>query len=128
MIPGCPRTVASADGTLIAVVSAGGGSPLQLVHGGMTSAARWHPLWRYLTIEREVCAMDRRGRGRSGDQAPYSLDREFQDVGAVADDLADRHGGPIDAFGHSIGAVGSWAEQLPGRAVSAHRSLRAARA
>jgi len=49
--------------------------------------------------------MDRRGRGRSGDRGPYSLEREFQDVAAVATDLADRHGGPVDVFGHSIGAV-----------------------
>lgn len=105
MVLGEHRTIASADGTPISVVSAGSGSPLLLVHGGMTSSARWHPLWPYLTIQREVSAMDRRGRGGSGDQAPYSLDREFQDVAAVANDLADRHGGPVDVFGHSIGAV-----------------------
>jgi pimeloyl-ACP methyl ester carboxylesterase len=49
--------------------------------------------------------MDRRGRGGSGDHQPYSLDREFEDVTTVADDLAHRHGGPVDVFGHSIGAV-----------------------
>lgn len=106
LILGEHRTIASTDGTPISVVTAGSGAPLLLVHGGMTSSARWQPLWPYLMIQREVSAMDRRGRGGSGDQAPYSLDREFQDVAAVANDLADRHGGPIDVFGHSIGAVG----------------------
>ena len=102
---GQTRTIASADGTPISVASAGSGPPLLLVHGGMTSSARWQPLWPYLTIHHEVSAMDRRGRGRSGDRGPYTLDREFQDVAAVATDLADRHGGPVDVFGHSIGAV-----------------------
>lgn len=105
MILGETRTIASADGTPISVVCAGIGEPLLLVHGGMTSSARWQPLWPHLTLQREVTAMDRRGRGGSGDRAPYNLDREFQDVAAVANDLADRHGGPIDVFGHSIGAV-----------------------
>lgn len=99
------RTVASSDGTPISVVVAGGGSPVLLVHGGMTTAARWQPLWPLLTPYYEVSAMDRCGRGGSGDHTSYSLDREFDDVAAVASDLAERHGGPVDVFGHSIGAV-----------------------
>ena len=105
MIHGDRRTVASADGTTISVVSAGSGSPLLLVHGGMTSTARWQPIWPFLTARFHVSAMDRRGRGRSGDHTSYSLDREYEDVTAVATDLAERHGGPVDVFGHSIGAV-----------------------
>ncbi len=105
MLLGESRTVASVDGTPVAVVSAGSGSPLLLVHGGMTSSARWQALWPHLTAQHAVSAMDRRGRGGSGDQAPYSLEREFQDVTAVANDLAERHGGPVDVFGHSIGGV-----------------------
>lgn len=105
MVDGGSRTVTSADGTRIGLVSAGSGRPLLLVHGGMTSSARWQPLWPLLTGRFEVSAMDRRGRGRSGDHARYVLDREFQDVAAVAADLAGRHGGPVDVFGHSIGAV-----------------------
>ncbi len=105
MIPGDSRTIASLDQTSISIVSAGHGPPLLLVHGGMTGSARWHALWPHLTAHHEVTAMDRRGRGGSGDQAPYALDRELQDVAAVARDLAERRGGPIDAFGHSIGAA-----------------------
>lgn len=99
------RAIASVDGTPISVVSAGSGPPLLLVHGGMTSSARWGPVWPFLTNQHEVSAMDRRGRGGSGDHLAYRLDREFEDVTAVANDLADRHGGPVDVFAHSIGAV-----------------------
>jgi pimeloyl-ACP methyl ester carboxylesterase len=99
------RAVRSVDGTSISVVSAGHGPPLLLVHGGMTSSARWAPLWPFLTPEHEVSAMDRRGRGGSGDHDAYALEREFEDVTAVADDLARRHGSPVDVFGHSIGGV-----------------------
>lgn len=102
---GAERAIRSADGTPISVVSAGSGPPLLLVHGGMTSSARWGPVWPFLTAHHEVSAMDRRGRGGSGDHEAYSLDREFEDVTAVANDLAQRHGGPVDVFGHSIGAV-----------------------
>lgn len=102
---GAERALRSADGTPISVVSAGSGPPLLLVHGGMTSSTRWGPVWPFLTARHEVSAMDRRGRGGSGDHAAYSLDREFEDVTAVANDLVQRHGGSVDVFGHSIGAV-----------------------
>jgi pimeloyl-ACP methyl ester carboxylesterase len=71
----------------------------------MTSSTRWQPLWPLLTAHYAVSAMDRRGRGHSGDHGQYTLDSEFRDVAAVASDLAERHGGPVDVFGHSIGAV-----------------------
>ncbi len=102
---GVEHAARSADGTQISVVSAGSGPPLLLVHGGMTSSARWEPAWPFLTAHHEVSAMDRRGRGNSGDQEAYSLEREYEDVIAVADELAQRHGHPVDVFGHSIGAV-----------------------
>ena len=76
----------------------GSESPLLLVHGGKTSSARWQPL-PYLTIQCEVLARDRRGRGGRGDQSPCSLDWEFQDVAALAGlghegvDTAPRPGG-----------------------------------
>jgi pimeloyl-ACP methyl ester carboxylesterase len=51
-----------------------------------------------------TCAMDRRGRGGSGDTEPYALEREFEDVAAVVDAAADEAGEPVDLFGHSHGA------------------------
>ena len=51
--------------------------------------------------------MDRRGRGDSGDgdgdPARYAIAREFDDLAAVADALAEETGGPVDVVGHSLG-------------------------
>ena len=43
---------------------------------------------------------DRRGRGDSGDTAPYAVQREIEDVGA----LVDVAGGTASVYGHSSGA------------------------
>jgi pimeloyl-ACP methyl ester carboxylesterase len=48
-----------------------------------------------------VIAIDRRGRGESGDTAPYSLSREFEDVAAIAESIAQ----PVSLLGHSFGAI-----------------------
>jgi pimeloyl-ACP methyl ester carboxylesterase len=81
------------------------GPALLLVHGGMTTAVRWEPLWELLTRRFRVTAMDRRGRGSSGDAPEHSLRSEYDDVIAVARHLAHEQGHPIDVFGHSYGAV-----------------------
>jgi pimeloyl-ACP methyl ester carboxylesterase len=50
--------------------------------------------------------MDRRGRGDSGDGAgaPYAIEREYEDVAAVAEAIARRTGAPAaDVAGHSYG-------------------------
>ena len=95
------HSVTSADGTEIGLLTAGDGPPLLLVHGGMGQIESWQPLWDTLASRWRVTAMDRRGRGTSGDTAPYRPDKEFQDVAAVA----ARLGGPVDVFAHSIGAI-----------------------
>jgi pimeloyl-ACP methyl ester carboxylesterase len=43
---------------------------------------------------------DRRGRGDSGDTAPYAVEREIEDIGA----LMDEAGGTASVYGHSSGA------------------------
>jgi pimeloyl-ACP methyl ester carboxylesterase len=48
-----------------------------------------------------VCAMDRRGHGDSGDSPEYSLQKEAEDVAAVV----DSRGGPVAVLGHSYGGV-----------------------
>ena len=50
-----------------------------------------------------VHAVDRRGRGESGDAADYSLAKEWADVAAVVDAAAAAAGGPVDLLGHSYG-------------------------
>jgi pimeloyl-ACP methyl ester carboxylesterase len=104
-VDGERETVSSADGTRIGLLSAGAGPSLLLVHGGLTGMLRWAPLWPLLTPRFRVTAMDRRGRGSSGDGPEYALEREFDDVRAVVDLLAGRSGGPVDVLGHSLGAV-----------------------
>jgi pimeloyl-ACP methyl ester carboxylesterase len=50
-----------------------------------------------------VHAMDRRGRGASGDASNYDLAREFEDVAAVIDAVAETSGAAVDVYGHSHG-------------------------
>jgi pimeloyl-ACP methyl ester carboxylesterase len=97
--------VRSADGTSIAYWRSGEGPPLVLVHGGTADHTRWRTVLPTLEQHATVCAMDRRGRGGSGDRGDYTIEREFDDVAAVVNDVAGRTGGPVDLFGHSFGAV-----------------------
>ncbi len=97
--------VTGPDGTTIGLVTAGTGQALLLIHGGMGRLERWEPVWGMLAQRWRVTAMDRRGRGSSGDTQPYALSKEYDDVTAVAMHLADDQGGPVDVFGHSYGAT-----------------------
>ena len=63
-------TVASADGTPIAIECAGAGPSLVIVHGGTGDRTRWTPLFPLLESKLRVCAMDRRAHGASGDTLP----------------------------------------------------------
>jgi pimeloyl-ACP methyl ester carboxylesterase len=99
------HSVTSPDGTPIGLLTAGQGPPLLLVHGGMGRLERWAPMWGHLTGHWQVTAMDRRGRGSSGDHQPYAAAREHEDIAAVAGHLARDAGGSVAAFGHSIGAT-----------------------
>jgi pimeloyl-ACP methyl ester carboxylesterase len=102
---GSPGEVTSTDGTTISFLTAGTGSPLLLVHGGMTTAERWSPMWTGLGDHFETTAMHRRGRATSGDATAYRLESEYADVAAVADHLYARTGAPVDVLAHSYGAV-----------------------
>jgi pimeloyl-ACP methyl ester carboxylesterase len=48
-----------------------------------------------------VAAIDRRGRGESGDADAYELEREIEDVTAVVESID----GPVTLLGHSYGAL-----------------------
>jgi pimeloyl-ACP methyl ester carboxylesterase len=91
--------VVSADGVRIAYQRTGTGPPLVLVHGAMGDHSRWDPLVEHLTDHFTVYAMDRRGRGESGDAEDYSLELEYDDVAAVARSIDS----PVDVYGHSYG-------------------------
>ncbi len=97
------RTVRSADGTPIAVFTSGTGPPLVLIHGAAADHTTFRVLGPLLAARFTIHAMDRRGRGASGDTDPYAIEREFEDVAAVAAALALEQGGPVDVLGHSYG-------------------------
>src|SRR5690348_1528560 len=94
-------TVASADGTPIAIECAGAGPSLVIVHGGTGDHTRWTPLFPLLTKNFRVCAMDRRAHGASGDTLPYTLQKEVEDVVAVV----NAQPGLVFVLGHSFGGV-----------------------
>jgi pimeloyl-ACP methyl ester carboxylesterase len=94
-------TVTSKDGTPIAYWRSGEGPPLVLVHGTTADHSRWAPVLPAFEQRLTVCAVDRRGRGGSGDSEGYALGREFEDLAAVVDSLRE----PVNLLGHSYGAV-----------------------
>jgi pimeloyl-ACP methyl ester carboxylesterase len=95
------ETLRSKDGTRIAYRRSGQGPPLVLVHGTAGDHTRWLPILPRLEERFTVIAVDRRGRGGSGDAEPYAIEREFDDVAAVVDAI----GAPVALLGHSYGAV-----------------------
>ena len=95
----------SADGTRIGYVTSGTGPPLVMVPGATadhTALSRIVPL---LESDYTVHAVDRRGRGLSGDSAPYDISLEYADVAGVVDQVAARAGEAVALYGHSYGAV-----------------------
>jgi pimeloyl-ACP methyl ester carboxylesterase len=97
------RWVRSPDGTPIAVFELGDGPPLVLVHGATADHTTFRVLGPLLAGGFRLHALDRRGRGASGDGPAYAIEREFEDVATVAEEVAAERGGPVDVFGHSYG-------------------------
>jgi pimeloyl-ACP methyl ester carboxylesterase len=95
-------TVTSADGTSIAYWRSGTGPPLVLVHGATADhSTTWRLVQPQLERHFTIYAMDRRGRGGSGDSPAYGLQREAEDVAAVI----AAAGGDVSVLGHSYGAL-----------------------
>jgi pimeloyl-ACP methyl ester carboxylesterase len=93
--------VASADGTDIAFDRTGSGPPVILVCGGSVDRMSLAGLAELLSPSFTVCNYDRRGRGDSGDTLPYAVQREVEDIDAVA----GAAGGSAFLFGSSSGAA-----------------------
>jgi pimeloyl-ACP methyl ester carboxylesterase len=87
------------------------------VHGTTADHTRWRPVLGKLEARFSVYAVDRRGRGGSGDTLPYSFEREFEDVAEVVDVASRAGGGPVNLLGHSWGAVCSIGAALRSRNV-----------
>jgi len=120
-VDGRRHSVAAPDGVRIGLLTAGTGPALLLVHGGMGRIERWAPMWGALTARWRVTAMDRRGRGSSGDAETYALSKEYDDIAAVAASLAADEAGPVDVFAHSYGAtctLGAAARGAPFRRIA----------
>lgn len=96
-------TVTSADGTTIAFDRYGAGPALVLVHGACTD--RTHPTLAAVATALApwftVFNYDRRGRGTSGNNTPYAVARELDDLAAVI----TAAGGSALVFGGSSGAA-----------------------
>jgi pimeloyl-ACP methyl ester carboxylesterase len=97
------RLVRSSDGTPIAVFTSGEGTPLVLIHGAAADHTTFRVVGPLFAERHAVHAIDRRGRGASGDAPAYDIRREFEDVAAVVDAIAGDSGGPVDVVGHSYG-------------------------
>jgi pimeloyl-ACP methyl ester carboxylesterase len=94
-------SILSPDGVRIGYQQSGTGMPLVLVHGVGGTAARWAPVLPALTQHFRVFALDRRGRGSSGDAPSYAIEREVEDIVALVDSIGE----PVNLFGHSFGAI-----------------------
>ena len=95
--------VRSKDGTRIAYDRSGSGPALILVDGALCSR-RFGPspkLAPLLAPHFTVYAYDRRGRGESGDTAPYAPAREIEDLAA----LIEAGGGSASLVGLSSGGA-----------------------
>lgn len=95
------QSVVSRDGTPIAFDISGSGPGLVLVHGTAATHRGWKAVVPLLAQRFTVLAMERRGRGESGDSADYAAEREYEDIAAVIA-AAPR---PVLLFGHSYGAI-----------------------
>jgi pimeloyl-ACP methyl ester carboxylesterase len=95
--------VRSKDGTAIAFERTGHGPPVILVDGALCSRALGPggALAKLLAPHFTVFTYDRRGRGESGDTAPYAVGREVDDIEA----LVAAAGGAAFIWGTSSGAV-----------------------
>jgi pimeloyl-ACP methyl ester carboxylesterase len=95
------ETVTSNDSTTIAFDRLGDGPPVIVVGGQLCDRALTRPTAEELAKRFTVFNYDRRGRGDSGDTAPYALEREVEDIGA----LIAEAGRTASVYAHSSGAA-----------------------
>lgn len=95
------ETITSTDGTPISYRRSGEGPPLVLLHGASADRGRWSPVFPAFEERFTTYAIDRRGRGGSGDADSYAVEWEFEDVTSVVDSIGE----PVNLLGHSYGAL-----------------------
>ena len=74
---------------------------LVFVQGTTADHTRWDPVRPAFAEYFTVYAIDRRGRGESGDADDYTLEQEVEDVAAIVDSINE----PVVLLGHSYGAL-----------------------
>lgn len=102
------QRVTGAAGVRIAVFRLGAGPPVVLVHGTTSDHTTWRVVAPMLARRFELFAVDRRGRGASGDGPAsiadgYRIEDEYDDLAAVVDTVAREARAPVDVVGHSFG-------------------------
>ncbi|WP_369392033.1 alpha/beta fold hydrolase [Streptomyces sp. CG1] len=95
------KKTTSRDGTALAYQVTGQGPTVILVSGAMSTGGTMAPLAHRLADRCTAVVYDRRGRGASGDTAPYSVAREVEDLAA----LIGAVGGDAALFGVSSGGA-----------------------
>ncbi|KOV61692.1 alpha/beta fold hydrolase [Streptomyces sp. MMG1121] len=95
------KMTTSRDGTALAYEVSGRGPAVILVCGAMSTGGTVAPLAERLADRCTAVVYDRRGRGASGDTAPYEVAREVEDLAA----LVDAVGGDASLFGVSSGGA-----------------------
>lgn len=116
-------TVESADGTSIAYERVGSGPALVFVDGALCHRGfgSCRSLANLLADRFTVYFYDRRGRGESGDTAPYAPEREYEDLAA----MIGAAGGNAAVAGFSSGAalaLQAGAAGVPMRAIAAYEA------
>ncbi|WP_316522680.1 alpha/beta fold hydrolase [Kitasatospora brasiliensis] len=96
-------TVVSTDGTVLACSVTGSGPAVVLVEGALChrSTGPGAAIADQLAAHHTVWTYDRRGRGGSGDTAPFAVEREIEDLAAVI----AAAGGSAHVFAHSSGGA-----------------------
>jgi pimeloyl-ACP methyl ester carboxylesterase len=92
----------------------GSGSPIIIVLGAFNTRDTGAPLAAALATAHTVINYDRRGRGESGDSAPYAVEREIDDL----DHLIREAGGQAGVVGFSSGAALALAAAARGSAIT----------
>ncbi|MFF0095822.1 alpha/beta fold hydrolase [Streptomyces canus] len=115
------KKILSRDGTPIAYERTGHGPAVILVSGAMSTGGTVAPLAVPLSERFDVLVYDRRGRGASGDTAPYAVAREVEDLAA----LVEAAGGEASLCGISSGGalvLEAAASGLPVRRVAVYET------
>ncbi|ROM43480.1 alpha/beta hydrolase [Pseudomonas canadensis] len=102
-VAGAKTGYAAVNGIKVYYTRTGHGSPVVLLHGGLSNSDYWGNQVKALAAKHTVISIDSRGHGRSSrDDKPYGYDLMADDVVAVLDHLKIPR---ADIVGWSDGAI-----------------------